>query len=133
MFRSIKNIAMIAARTSSKEKTIRGTAITAGFGGLTMWSEYHTTGKEYGQGAAALKTAIYMAPTGIVGGLAIAGAEMGYHLGNHMYKTQMNKRKSSFGQGFKDPFGNAATMRQRSQYVLQRGRASLGSEARLFH
>lgn len=129
----ISNIIKSAQALPKTTASLAGKSVAVGFAGLTFWSESHSTGKEYGQGTALLKSAMYLAPTGLVGAGLIMGAEIGYSMANEAYKTQMNKKKSSFTRGFNDPFGNAATMRQRSQYVLQRGRSSLGSEARLFH
>lgn len=102
----------------------------AGIFGLGMYFETVTTGQEYGLGAGLVRGAAYSVP---YVGIGMMLYDVGKMAGDYAYQTQQAKRRSSFTKGFQDPFGNAATMRQRSQYNLNRGRASLGSEAYLFH
>jgi hypothetical protein len=111
-------------------RAIGGTAVTGGFIGLGFYSESLTTGEEYGQGAGIIKGALYMVPWV---NAALTIYNLGQAAGDMLYNNQQARRRTSFGRGFQDPFGNAATMRQRSQYNLNRGRASLGSEAALYH
>lgn len=110
----------------------------AGFKGLAMggmvgfgtYFESMGVGKSHGQGIAVAKGIGYTLP---YVGMAMFAYDVGKMAGDAAYDYQMGKRRSSFTQGFQDPFGNAATMRQRSQHNLNRGRSSLGSEAFLFH
>lgn len=102
----------------------------AAFPALFMYQEAMTSGKEYGMGYGLLRGASYSIP---FVGEAMMLYDVGKMAGDYMYQRQQSKRRSSFTRGFQDPFGNSATMRQRSQYNLNRGRASLGSEAYLFH
>jgi hypothetical protein len=127
----IKNIA--ASTVGTGDYSIRsGLAglVKGGFIGFGIYTEMMSTGKEYGMGAGFIRGAAYSVPF-------VAGAMTLYDFGkmgaNAAYDYQQAKRRSSFTRGFQDPFGTAATMRQRSQYNLSRGRASLGSEAFLFH
>jgi hypothetical protein len=101
-----------------------------GFIGFGMYVEAMSTGREYGMGAGLARGAAYSVP---YVGIAMMAYDIGKMVGNAAYDYQQAKRRSSFTRGFQDPFGTAATMRQRSQYNLNRGRASLGSEAFLFH
>lgn len=103
---------------------------TGGFIGFGTYVESFGAGKTYGQGVALAKGIGYTLP---YVGLAMMAYDIGKMGGNAAYDHQMGKRRSSFTRGFQDPFGTAATMRQRSQHNLNRGRSSLGSEAFLFH
>lgn len=107
----------------------RGLAVGSATG-IGLYSEYLTTGREYGYGAATIRGLAYSLPTV---GTAMLAYDIGKMIGDTAYNYQQSKRRLSFTSGFQDPYGNAYTMRQRSQYNLQRGRASLGSEAYLFH
>lgn len=100
-----------------------------GFGLWGLYTEVNTTGKEYGLGAGIAKGLAYNIPYVGIGMLAYDGIK---DIGDWAYSAQRAKRKSSFTQGFSDPYSTAATMRQRSQYNINRGRASIGSEANLF-
>lgn len=101
----------------------------AGFVGFGLYTEVMTN-REYGVGYGLARGAAYSVPF-VAGAMLMYDAGKG--IGNLAYEHQKSKRRLSWGQGFQDPFGSAATMRQRSQYNLNRGRALLGSEAMLFH
>lgn len=115
----------------SSSRTAFGAAITLTGAGLGIYSEYYTTGREYGTGAAVVKGIGYSMP--IIGGAGLI-YDLGKGIGDYAYNTQKNKRISSFSSaGVFDPYGNMATMRQRSRYSLDRGRQSLSNEGYLFH
>ena len=132
-----KGIQQIAGKAAAHGGGIVGWAkagatgtFKAGIYGFGIYSELMSTGQEYGMGAGLLRGASYALP---YVGEAMALYDIGKMVGDYAYQQQQSKRRSSFTRGFQDPFGNAATMRQRSQYNLNRGRASLGSEGFLFH
>lgn len=127
----------LAANAAARGGGVSGWARTGfsglakgGFIGFGMYVEAMSTGREYGMGAGLARGAAYSVP---YVGIAMMAYDIGKMVGNAAYDYQQAKRRSSFTRGFQDPFGTAATMRQRSQYNLNRGRASLGSEASLFH
>ena len=107
-----------------------GALVKVGIPGFGIYYEAMTTGQTYGIGAGILKGAAYALP-GIGGAMVMY--DIGKMAGNAAYDNQQAKRRSSFTTGFQDPFGTAATMRQRSQHNLSRARNSLGSEGFLFH
>lgn len=112
--------------STSIGKTL-GAGINIGFIGMSVF----TTGKEYGYGAGLAEGLMY-ATTGPLGHAVFVGSLV-KGVGDAAEEHQKGRTKSSFTRGFQDPYGNAATMRQRSQYNLNRGRSSLGSEAYLMH
>lgn len=118
------------AGTSSWIRGSFGGLATAGMVGFGIYAEWHSTGKEYGRGAGVIKGAAYSVP--FIGG-AMLMYDLGKMSGDTAYQHQQGKRRSSMGNGFVDPFGNAATMRQRSRHNLSRGRSALGNEGYLFH
>jgi len=109
-----------------------GVAGTA-FSIYSMHGQYAST---YGTGGAlamGLGEAAWFALPPVVSlpGAAIAyGALSAYDYGRDTYR---NNRRLNLGQPINDTFGTMATMRQRSSQTLNRGRAILGSEARLMH
>jgi len=108
-----------------------GGAAMVGMTGVGIYFESMSTGREYGQGAAIARGVGYSVP---YLGIAMMGYDVFKMAGNAAWDYQKNQRVSSFSRGqVPDLLGTRATMRQRSQQSLGRGRASLGSEARLFH
>jgi hypothetical protein len=105
-----------------------GLALIGGFGYMELMS----TGREYGYGAG-LATAAMYSINGPVG-LGVMAFSIGKAIGDMSYESQKVKRTSSFSTAKNfDPWGTGATMRQRSQYNLSRGRSALGNEGYLFH
>ena len=127
---NIKKAAQVATEETSSFKKSFGSFGRLAFGSLFVYQEAMTSGREYGYGYGMLKGAAYSVP---YLGQAMMLYDLGKTVGNYFYDKQQSKRKLSFTSGFQDPYGTAATMRQRSQYNIQRGRATLGSEAYLFH
>ncbi len=98
--------------------------------GLGVAFELSGPSRQYGTGYAIGRGIGYSIPTV---GTAMMIYDIGKSLGDAAWDYQRQKRQSSFTRGFQDPYQTAATMRARSQYNLSRGRASLSSEAYLFH
>lgn len=142
IFGALKSMATSGIRALAGQAAAKGGGISGwmkagggalakgGFIGFGLYTEAMITGREYGMGAGLAKGAAYAIP---YVGAAMMLYDVGKGIGNAANEAQRAKRRSSFGQGFQDPFGTAATMRQRSQYNLNRGRASLNSEAFLYH
>ena len=123
---SIRNTSAIASWT----RTGFSGLAHGGMVGFGIYAEELSTGREYGAGLAAIRGVGYATP---YVGVAMMLYDVGKTIGDTAYSYQQAKRRSSFTHGFQDPFGTASTMRQRSQHNLNRGRASLGSEAYLYH
>lgn len=128
----IKKAAEVAENTGVRHwmKTGMSGLMKGGMVGFGLYFEAVTSGREYGMGYGLARGAAYSVP---YVGAAMMLYDIGKGIGNTMFEHQQAKRRISFSRGFQDPFGTASTMRQRSQYNLNRGRASLGSEAFLFH
>lgn len=109
---------------------VAGTAFGM-YSSMTMYSDKYGAGgaAAIGLGEAALFTVLPFT-TGLLAAGAIYGLPALADYGQDVYKRS---RRLNMGQPMHDPFGTMATMRQRSAQTLQRGRAVLGSEARLYH
>lgn len=99
-----------------------------GIGTIGLYTELQD--RELGTGLSIARGLGYMHP---VFGTGLLAWDLTKGIGNAVYANQQSKLKSSFGKGISDPYGNIATMRQRSAYNLNRGRSGLNSEAFLFH
>lgn len=104
--------------------------------GFSLYASHQMYASKYGAGAAfaigAAEAGFFLLPPAL--SLPAAGMYYGatsaYDYGKETYREN---RKLNMGQPVNDRFGTMATMRQRSSAALQRGRAVLGSEARLYH
>ncbi len=131
MIRNLIKAAVSAGRAAPAAGVgILGKGMFTGLVGVGLYFEMMGPGKEYGMGVGIARGVAYatMAPD-----MALMAYDMGKSIGDTAYASQQARGKSSFSQGQPDLLGTRATMRQRSQQSLGRGRASLGSEARLFH
>lgn len=131
MIRNLIKAAVSAGKAAPRTGAgMIGSGVFTGLVGLGLYMEMMGPGKEYGMGVGIARGLAYatFAP-----GMALMAYDIGKGLGDSAYTTQQARGKSSFTQGQPDLLGTRATMRQRSQQSLGRGRASLGSEARLFH
>ena len=131
-FQELRNRATsMFARGADGARSIPGSAAQLGFGAFSLYTEYMSTGKTYGTGAGLISGVLYTLPGLTVPLLAY---DLAKGIGDAAYQSQKGRTRSSFSTAsMNDPYGNNYTMRQRSQQNLSRGRASLGSEARLFH
>ena len=113
-----------------------GLIVAAGTG-VSVYAGYKDHGETYGAGAgiaaglgeAALFTVLPPMISIPAAGLYFGGVAL-KDFGQDIYRKN---RRVNLGQHMHDPFGSLATMRQRSSTTLDRGRASLGNEARLLH
>jgi hypothetical protein len=121
-----------------KSNAMRGAVGALGVAGIAIsgYAGYHSNKEEYGAGGAiglALGEAAMFAAfpvAGTIGGISYMAGSAAVDFGRNQY-TQ--NRKANFGSPQQDVFGHSATMRQRSAFNIDRGRASVGQEARLFH
>jgi len=137
IFKGVKG-AFSSAGSSAKSIAWRGTEGTIGLvgAGSSLFVSYKMYANEYGAGGAlaigAGETTLFLLPPIVSIPVAIA-----YHGGKAVYdygkSTYRENRKLNMGRPVNDYFGTMATMRQRSASTLQRGRAILGSEARMMH
>ncbi len=105
-------------------KGVKGAAKGTFSAGMLAMGVGHENGAGYGMGAQAL----YLVPGLTLPLLAFDVGEMALEYGNHNYEAN---RKLEMFSPVPDLFGHTSTMRQRSLHSLDRGRSSLGNEARL--
>jgi hypothetical protein len=136
----IKGLSKIAARAFNP-------ALIAGFTAFNVYEGYKAGGVIGAAGAAATEAAMWggfnVAATALgqpllwtLGGAAAAGYGY-YQLGEASKRHEKRLRHLEMGATVTDPFGTAATLRQRSLAALHNthinGRMAVGNEASLFH
>lgn len=140
---AIDAMSMIKTKAGAAAQYMKANGLKGAIGGLGLagtvvsgYASYHSRKDEYGAGGA---IAIGLGEAAMFAAFPVAGtiASVGYMAGSAAVEFGRNQytqnRKANFGSPQQDLFGNSATMRQRSSFNIDRGRASVGQEARLFH
>lgn len=140
----MKNILNILKENSKPlgKNLVKGTFGLIGLGYIASsgYFSYKTNREQYGAGGAflmgsgrALAETALTAAFPVLGATAVVSMEAGEAAVKFGRSQYTKNRKANFGRPQYDPFGFGATMRQRSKYSLDRGRANLGNEGRMMH